>query len=285
MEFNFNTSDKEKIWKSESKDIIIEKPIFKEDEVKNKELSDILKILINKEKLGEFIKDNYEFKDILKDKDIMNISLDFEGIDNDIENLDSEKLDELRGKYPKLDNMLSSIEDKLQEVEQAKEEDKESLLKSAEQKIKMFKGYVAEALLKENLKDCFEEISEKEVQQETSQGKTNIDITCREAKEDFKIENVEVKKGEDLFIESKIGDKAYITQQIDHMKKQVEGHHNEGNESKNGYKSIIVVSADYKNINDEKRAEFEKHLKEVGTELVVLDKMASEIDDKVRESI
>ena len=277
MEFNFNTSDKEKVWKSESKDIIIEKPIFKEDEVKNKELSDILKILINK--------DNYEFKDILKDKDIMNISLDFEGIDNDIENLDSEKLDELREKYPKLDNMLSSIEDKLQEVEQAKEEDKESLLKSAEQKIKMFKGYVAEALLKENLKDCFEEISEKEVQQETSQGKTNIDITCREAKEDFKIENVEVKKGEDLFIESKIGDKAYITQQIDHMKKQVEGHHNEGNESKNGYKSIIVVSADYKNINDEKRAEFEKHLKEVGTELVVLDKMASEIDDKVRESI
>lgn len=232
MEFNFNTSDKEKVWKSESKDIIIEKPIFKEDEVKNKELSDILKILINKEKLGEFIKDNYEFKDILKD-----------------------------------------------------EEDKESLLKSAEQKIKMFKGYVAEALLKENLKDCFEEISEKEVQQETSQGKTNIDITCREAKEDFKIENVEVKKSEDLFIESKIGDKAYITQQIDHMKKQVEGHHNEGNESKNGYKSIIVVSADYKNINDEKRAEFEKHLKEVGTELVVLDKMASEIDDKVRESI
>ena len=197
----------------------------------------------------------------------------------------SEKLDELREKYPKLDNMLSSIEDKLQEVEQAKEEDKESLLKSAEQKIKMFKGYVAEALLKENLKDCFEEISEKEVQQETSQGKTNIDITCREAKEDFKIENVEVKKGDDLFIESKIGDKAYITQQIDHMKKQVEGHHNEGNESKNGYKSIIVVSADYKNINDEKRAEFEKHLKEVGTELVVLDKMASEIDDKVRESI
>lgn len=285
MEFNFNTSDKEKVWKSESKDIIIEKPIFKEDEVKNKELSDILKILINKEKLGEFIKDNYEFKDILKDKDIMNISLDFEGIDNDIENLDSEKLDELREKYPKLDNMLSSIEDKLQEVEQAKEEDKESLLKSAEQKIKMFKGYVAEALLKENLKDCFEEISEKEVQQETSQGKTNIDITCREAKEDFKIGNVEVKKGEDLFIESKIGDKAYITQQIDHMKKQVEGHHNEGNESKNGYKSIIVVSADYKNINDEKRAEFEKHLKEVGTELVVLDKMASEIDDKVRESI
>lgn len=232
MEFNFNTSDKEKVLKSESKDIIIEKPIFKEDEVKNKELSDILKILINKEKLGEFIKDNYEFKDILKD-----------------------------------------------------EEDKESLLKSAEQKIKMFKGYVAEALLKENLKDCFEEISEKEVQQETSQGKTNIDITCREAKEDFKIENVEVKKGEDLFIESKIGDKAYITQQIDHMKKQVEGHHNEWNESKNGYKSIIVVSADYKNINDEKRAEFEKHLKEVGTELVVLDKMASEIDDKVRESI
>ena len=98
-------------------------------------------------------------------------------------------------------------------------------------------------------------------------------------------ENVEVKKGEDLFIESKIGDKAYITQQIDHMKKQVEGHHNEGNESKNGYKSIIVVSADYKNINDEKRAEFEKHLKEVGTEVVVLDKMVSEIDDKVRESI
>ena len=104
-------------------------------------------------------------------------------------------------------------------------------------------------------------------------------------KKDGHISEDEVKKGEDLFIESKIGDKAYITQQIDHMKKQVEGHHNEGNESKNGYKSIIVVSADYKNINDEKRAEFEKHLKEVGTELVVLDKMASEIDDKVRESI
>ena len=107
MEFNFNTSDKEKVWKSESKDIIIEKPIFKEDEVKNKELSDILKILINKEKLGEFIKDNYEFKDILKDEE------DKESL---LKRAEFEKhLKEVGTELVVLDKMASEIDDKVRE--------------------------------------------------------------------------------------------------------------------------------------------------------------------------
>lgn len=285
MELNNKSFEKEKVWNTENIENKFEKPIYREDTAKVYELNNILRAPIDANKVKDYIKSTFEFNNGIDEKDSINLEGNLQDIENEIENIDSEKLEELREKFPKLDNMLNSIEDKLQNLENVSEEDKEKLKKGLEQQIKRFKGYLVEALLKDSLEENFEAISDVEVQKETSYGKTNIDITCREAKKDFTIGNIEVKKGEDLYIESKIGNKEYIASQMEHMKKQIEGHHNAGNESENGYKSVIVVSADYKEIIEEKRHNFEKYLKEVGTELVLLDKRAEDIDNKVKNSI
>lgn len=285
MELNNKSFENGDFKNPESIERNFEKPIYKYDEGKLRELNDILKTTINVKNIEDYIKEKLEFEKRFDEEKLEDFIKALDSVESNLENLDSEKLDELREKYPKLDNMLNSIEDKLQNLENASEEDKEKLKKDLDQQIKRFKGYLVEALLKESLDGNFKEISDVEVQKETSNGKTNIDITCREAKKDFVIGDTEVKKGEDLYIESKIGNKEYIASQMEHMKKQIEGHHNAGSESKNGYKSVIVVSADYKEISEEKRNDFEKHLKEVGTDLVVLDKTAENIDDKVKNSI
>lgn len=284
MELNNKSFEKENFRNIENIDSNIVKPIFKEDEGKLKELNDILKTEFNLEKIKTYI-ESFNLIEKNDGEKLKGFVQTLDSVEGNLENLDSEKLDDLREKYPKLDNMLNSIEDKLQNLENASEEDKEKLKKGLDQQIKRFKGYLVEALLKESLAERFKEISDVELQKETSDGKTNIDITCRDAKEDFTIGDTEVKKGEDLYIESKIGNKEYIASQMEHMKKQIEGHHNAGSESENGYKSVIVVSADYKEISEEKRNDFEKHLKEVGTDLVVLDKTAENIDYKVKSSI
>lgn len=284
MELSDKSFENEKFRNPENIEKNIVKPIFKDNEDKLKELNDILKTKIDPDKIKSYIK-NFNLIEKTDEEKLKDFIQALDSVEGNLESLDSDKLDELREKYPKLDNMLNSIEDKLQNLENASEEDKEKLKKDLNQQVKRFKGYLVEALLKESLDGKFEEISDVEVQKETSDGKTNIDITCRDAKEDFTIGDTEVKKGEDLYIESKIGNKEYISSQMEHMKKQIEGHHNAGSESENEYKSVIVVSADYREISDEKRNDFEKHLKEVGTELVILDKTAENIDDKVKNSI
>lgn len=284
MELNNKSFEKESIRNIENIDRNIVKPILKEDEGKLKELNDILKTEINLEKIKTYI-ENFNLIEKNDGEKLKGFVQTLDSVEGNLENLDSEKLDELREKYPKLDNMLNSIEDKLQNLENSPEEDKEKLKKDIDQQVKRFKGYLVEALLKESLQEKFKEISDVEIQQETSNGKTNIDITCIGAKEKFNIGDSELKKNENAYIESKIGNKEYISSQMEHMKKQIEGHHNAGSESKNGYKSLIVVSADYKEINEEKRNDFEKYLKEVGTDLVILDKTAESIDNKVKSCI
>lgn len=285
MELGNKAIEKEEVWKSENLDKVLEKPIYREDKAKIGELSDILRAPIDVNKVKEYIESTFNFNEKINEKDIIDLVETIESSENDIENMDSERLQEIREKYPKIDNMLSSIEDRLQNLENVPEEEKEKLKKDLDQQIKMFKGHLVEAILKESLEEKFREISKVEIQKDTSEGKTKIDITCREAKKDFTIGNTEIKKGEDLYIESKIGDKDYIAKQMEHMKKQIEGHHNAGNESENGYKSVIVVSADYREVSEAKRDDFEKHLEEVGTDLVVLEKSAEDIDNKVKDCI
>ncbi len=284
MELSNKAFEKEKTWNYETLDKVLEKPIYREDASKITELSNILKSPIDVNKVKDYIESTFNFKEKINEKDIIDLGESLNFIENDLEKMDSERLEEIREKYPKVDNMLNSIEDRMQNLENALGEEKEKLEKDLKQQIKMFKGHLVEAIIKESLEEKFTEISDVEIQKETSQGKTKIDITCRDAKKDFTVGNIEVKNGEDLYIESKIGNKKYMVDQIDnHMKKQIEGHHNAGKESENGYKSVIVVSADYKEVNEEKRANFEKHLKEVGTELVVLEITAEDIDNKVKD--
>lgn len=215
-----------------------------------------------------------------------------------IDNLSKEQLKEISEKYPKVYNKLigaeKSILNDLQSIKDNPEK-AEEILKNVENKIGRFKGDLMEAILKEGLDDFFDNILEKEQQVDVREGKnTNIDITCENAKQDFKLGYVEVKEGENLYIESKIGTSAYISGQMKsmengvekaHMLDQATGHHTAGVESGREYKSVIVVSKDYLEIYEGKREEFEEKLNEMGTELVILDKSASEIEDKARDAI
>jgi hypothetical protein len=254
-------------------------------EEKTGKLIDILKTPINVDKLNAFVEEKYKGLEGIKPKEISEVNDTAKEISDNIENMDSDKLDELREKYPKIDNYLKGIEAKLQLLESLPDSEKEDLIKDLDGQIKRFKGVLAEALLKESLSDKFEKISDVEQQQDTALGKTNIDITCENAKKDFKLGDVEVKKGENLYIESKIGDKSYISGQMEHMKKQIEGHHQAGQETGKDYKSVIVVSSDYRNISEDKRKDFEDYLKSKGTSIVILEKSAAEFDEKAKNSI
>jgi|GEM_PF-3301864 len=212
-----------------------------------------------------------------------------EKIEEILEDLSVESILELAEKYPKVYNKLISAEksiiNDLQSI-QNNPENEQKMLENVEQKIARFKGDLIEAIIKEGLSDNFDNILDKEQQVDIGDGKkTNIDVTCENAKEDIKIGDVEVKKGENLYIESKVGDASYIRGQMDHMIDQVTGHHEAGKQSGNGYKSIIVVSKDYLNISENKRSEFEEKIKDLGTEVVILDKSASEIESKAKNVI
>ena len=217
---------------------------------------------------------------------------------NTLDNLSEEQLMELAEKYPKVYNKLLATEKSiLNDLQSIKENPKraEEILSSVENKIARFKGDLMEAVLKEGLSDSFENILDREQQVDAGEGKkTNIDITCENAKEDIKLGNVEIKEGENLYIESKIGNSSYISSQMkciekgqekEHMIDQATGHHTAGSESGRPYKSVIVVSKDYLEVAEDKRTEFEEKLKEMGTELVILDKSASEIEEKAKDAI
>lgn len=212
-----------------------------------------------------------------------------EKIEEILDNLSVESILELAEKYPKIYNKLiaaeKSIINDLQSL-QGNPENKQEVLDNVEKKIARFKGDLMEAIIKEGLSESFENILDKEQQVDIGDDKkTNIDVTCENAKEDIKIGEVDVKKGENLYIESKVGDASYIRGQMNHMIDQLKGHHVAGKECENGYKSIIVVSKDYLNISEDKRSEFEEKLKELGTEVVILDKNGSEIESKVKDVI
>lgn len=224
--------------------------------------------------------------EFIEKEDSENLSKEIEGR---IESLTAEDILELSEKYPKVYSKLiaseKSIINDLQSI-QSNPEKAGEILEAVDSKIGKFKGDLMEAIIKETLSDRFDNILDKEQQVDIGDGKkTNIDATCEKAKEDFKIGDVEVNKGENLYIESKIGKGSYIRDEMGHMLDQVKGHHIAGQESGNDYKSIIVVSKDYLNISEEKRTEFEEKLKELGTSIVILDKNSSDIENKVTEVI
>jgi hypothetical protein len=183
---------------------------------------------------------------------------------------DSQYINEIREQNEKVDQVLS-------EYERSLTEDPSDLnYQRVDEKIERYKGTIFEHELKDTLKDKFEVVEDKQRIVETEWGETKPDVIARSALEDIKIGDLEIKKGEDLFIEAKCGGADYIRSEMGHMLKQVDGH--EGN-------SLVVVTKDYLDINPDIRADFEKSLAEKGSHIYVADVYSTDISAGLSSSL
>lgn len=210
----------------------------------------------------------------LQQKNIENIDTQYQddiGLKNNIEIYTSpEGIESIRDIYPNVDIILKDIEDKLGQAKNPLE------LQKIDSRIETYKGTVFEDINKECLKDKFESIDAKQSSIETSEGVTKPDITLHDAKEDMKIGDLSVKKGEDLSVEVKCGSPEYIRSEMNHMLKQVLGH--EGN-------SLVIVTKDYEKIDSSVRAKFESELKERGSHIYVAEVYADEVSNAIRGNL
>lgn len=183
----------------------------------------------------------------------------------------SEGVQGIRENYENVDKVLNSIKDGIENSTTDID------LQRQVKRVETYKGTIFENMCKEGLKDKFESIDKKQVSIETSEGITKPDIVCRDAKEDFKIGNVEVKQGENLYAEVKCGNVEYIESEMPHIEKQVLGH-SDG-------KSIVIVSNDYLQIDPQKRALFENKLRGKGSDIVVVDIKASSVEEAIYNNL
>lgn len=185
--------------------------------------------------------------------------------------ISSEGIQRIRENYENVDNVLGSIKDGIENSTTDID------LQRQVKRVETYKGTVFEDMCKEGLKDKFESIDSKQITIETIEGLTKPDIVCRDAKEDFKIGNIEVKHGENLYAEVKCGSAEYIESEMTHIEKQVLGH-SDG-------KSIVIVSNDYLQIDPQKRALFESKLREKGSDIIVVDVKASSVEEAIYNNL
>lgn len=175
---------------------------------------------------------------------------------------DPEYINEIRDQNEKVGQVLS-------EYERSLTEDPSDLnYQRVDEKVERYKGTIFEHELKDTLKDKFDVVEDKQRIVETDWGETKPDVIARGALEDMEIGDLEIKKGEDLFIEAKCGGADYIRSEMGHMLRQVDGH--EGN-------SLVVVTKDYLDINPTVRADFESNLAEKGSHIYVANVYSTDI--------
>ncbi|MCM1507919.1 MAG: hypothetical protein NC177_12425 [Ruminococcus flavefaciens] len=125
------------------------------------------------------------------------------------------------------------------------------------------KGYLQEEMLRSVLKDNFD-VSDKTEKSVHENGKfTYTDIVARNAKEDIVIGNTTIKAGETVEIESKAGDKRYLSEQIEHIANQLDGMDDKSHR-------FLVVTADFQQMSDNKKAELVETVKSRNAELIVM---------------
>lgn len=235
------------------------------DEIRNLKISDLLSEF--KEKLDA--KETYR----LEDKDLTNI----------VSLLSAEKWEELKEKYPNIEQKVKRIDDSLLRLDSLNSEGKVDLEKKIDEEIRRYKGTLLEILIKEDLNDVFDAIEKTQRNIDTPLGETKPDIVARDAQTDFKIGDVSIKAGEDVYIECKMGESSYLSNQFSdkHIYKQLQGHHIDAKENNQDYKSILLVSKDFLDLPKEKQEEYSKRVKELGSEIVVLESSAKDMDDTV----
>lgn len=183
----------------------------------------------------------------------------------------SEGIQNIRDNYENVDKVMRSIKDGLENASSDVDLQKEM------KRVERYKGTIFEDMCKESLSDKFESIDIKQKSVETSEGVTKPDIVLHDAKDDFSIGDMEIKKGESLYAEVKCGSADYIESEMPHIQKQVLGH-NDG-------KSVVILSKDYLEIDPNKRAQFEADLKNKGSGVVVTDTYGSQVEDAMLENL
>ncbi|MCH6266994.1 hypothetical protein [Neobacillus citreus] len=183
---------------------------------------------------------------------------------------DPDYIGEIRHDNEKINQVLSRAEASLQN------DSSDLNYQRVSENLERYKGTIFEHELKDSLKDKFEIVEDKQQIVSTEWGETKPDVVLRGAQEDIRIGGLEIKKGEDLYIEAKCGSPEYIRNEMGHILKQVEGH--EGN-------SLVVVTKDYLELSPEVRADFEKKLAEKGSHIYVADVTASEVSTGLFNSL
>ncbi|NNU78350.1 hypothetical protein [Clostridium estertheticum] len=179
-------------------------------------------------------------------------------------------IEKIRAENPNVEKVLSDSENILKNTTSDLE------IQKVDKNLEKYKGTIFENQLKESLKDNFEELDAKQKLVETEFGGTKPDIVLRDAKKDMKISDLEIKKGDDLFIEAKCGSSEYIRSEMGHILKQVEGHEDN---------SLVIVTKDYERISPQYRADFENELKQKGSHLYVADTFSNEVSLGIRDSL
>ncbi|OIJ20745.1 hypothetical protein BKP45_08065 [Anaerobacillus alkalidiazotrophicus] len=179
-------------------------------------------------------------------------------------------IDEIRAKNENVDQVLTRQEESL------KTNNSDLNYQRVDEQLERYKGTVFEHQLKDTLKDHFDKVEDKQQVVQVEWGETKPDVILRGSLDDIKIGELEINKGEDLFIEAKCGSSDYIRNEMGHMLKQVEGH--DGN-------SLVVVTKDYLDINPDVRAEFEKKLAEKNSSVYVVDVTATDVSIGLTNSL
>lgn len=224
----------------------------------------------------EFTKEALEVNKLAQFTDVIEICEQYNDLNTELNEgigglMTSDGIDQIREGYTNVDGVLQDIRNKLEYA------DTDLVLDAQLKRIETYKGTVFEDMLKDTVSPHFKDIEEKQVLIETSEGGTKPDIILRDAVEDLKIGNTEVKKGEDLFCEVKCGKKEYIENQMPHIEKQVLGHQ-EGN-------SVVIVTKDYLEIEPGKCAAFEARLEQLNSSICVVDVAAEEVENVILENI
>jgi hypothetical protein len=207
----------------------------------------------------------------LNTTDVGKLKEDDIGLQEDIEKFgEPDFIDEVREKNENMDKVMTRAEEVL------KNNPSEIELQKTEKTLERYKGTIFENQLKDVLEDKFNHLEKKQRIVETEFGATKPDIVLKDAKEDMNISDLEIKKGEDLYIEAKAGSADYIQSEMPHILKQVEGH--EGN-------SLVVVTKEYEKIPVESRVVFEQDIKGKGSHIYVADISANQLDLGIRDSL
>lgn len=247
-------------------------PVNDEDKTTNQENTMNFNEVSETQEIRKPLEDiNVYNPEIVRPTDMEELKSDNIELQKDIEKFDDpEFINEVRNNNENMDKVMTKAEETLRnnpsEIERQK----------TEKALERYKGTVFENELKEALGDKFNSMEEKQKIIETDYGATKPDIILKDAKKDMKISDLEVKKGEDLYVEAKAGSAEYIQSEMPHILKQVEGH--EGN-------SLVVVTNDYEKISPEYRAQFEQDLKAKGSHIYVADLSANQLDFGIKDSL
>lgn len=235
------------------------------DEIRDLKISDLL---------NDF-KEKLESKENLQERNLVNV----------LDTFTPEKFNNFTENNKNFENKVKRIDDRLLKTDTLYGEEKEAFNKKTIDEVRKYKGATLELLVKDSLESSFKEIENTQRKVETLNGETKPDIVAREAQDNFKIGDVLIKAGEDVYIECKIGESSYLSNQFSdkHIYKQLQGHHDDAKESSSEYKSILLVSSDFKELPKEKQQEYSEAVSKIGSQLVVLESSAQDMDKMMFE--